>query len=234
MSKNNVLSASGSITKKELVRSIKIKSDQDYIILESADPFPQVDYKLKKKVKLPKYFYIGILQKHLDQDILLSARNAERDMREDLNSAVGNITIGKDQFNVIRLKNIPTRMLANILNVFQEHGIRIISFDKNINETAVIHTRKFFYLEEIEQGFFIDLDEVEKGYVEVPRRFKWEEFEEISQNVRSNCKYTDFDGAIGEINKHGLNQNVIRIYSPQLDNEKLLEIGKGYIKHLFV
>jgi hypothetical protein len=234
MSKNNVLSASGSVTKKELVRSIKIKSGQDYIILESADPFPQVDYKLKKKVKLPKYFYIGIIQKHLDQDILLSARNAERDMHEDLNSAVGTIVINEDKYNVIRLKNIPTRILANALDVFQEHGIKIVSFNKNINDTAIIHTRKFFYLEEIEQGFYMDLDELEKGYVEVPRRFKWAEFEEISENVRSDCRYTDFDGAIGEINKHGLNQNMIRIYSPQLDTDKLLEIGKGYIKHLFV
>jgi acyl-CoA-binding protein len=94
--------------------------------------------------------------------------------------------------------------------------------------------KKFFYLEEIEQGFYIDLDENEKGYFEIPRQFKWEEFEDITKKVREDCKYPDFDGAIGVISKHGVNQNIIRIYHPQLDKEKILDIGKSYIKHLFV
>jgi hypothetical protein len=234
MSQNNVLSASGSITKKEIVRTVKVKSKTGQLILESSDPFPEVHTKLKKKHKLPRYFYIAINPRNLDQDILIAARDAEREMLEELNSAIGDIQVNEETFHVIRLKNISTKILGSVLKAYESHGVEICNFEKNINDPAIITTKKFFYLEEVEQGFYLDLDEQEKGYLEIPRLFKWEEFEKITQKVKEDSSLPEFDGAIGVITKHGVNQNIIRIYTPHLDQEKLIQIGKGYIKHLFI
>ncbi|MFO8235686.1 MAG: hypothetical protein R6U04_09815 [Bacteroidales bacterium] len=234
MNKNNVLSASGTITKKELVHSVKVKSSIDSLVLESVDPFPDVDSRYKKKYKVPKYYYIGITPHHLDQDILISARNAERHIDEELHSAIGEIKVNGETHRVIRLKNISGKLLEKVLTAYKDYGLEIQTFNENINNSAIICTRKFFYLEEIEQGFFLDLDEEEKGYLEVPRKLSWEEFERITEKVKSECKHPAFDGAIGVISKHGVNQHVIRIYHPNLDKEKILEIGKNYIKNLFL
>ncbi|MFP4018042.1 MAG: hypothetical protein ACLFUH_02235 [Bacteroidales bacterium] len=234
MNKNNVLSASGTITKKEIVCSVKVKSSVESLVLESIDPFPDVDTKHKKRYKVPKYYYIGITPHHLDQDILISARNAERQVDTELHSAIGEINIDGETYRIIRLKNISGKTLEEVLTAYKQYGLELKTFEKNIHSPAIICTKKFFYLEEIDQGFFLDLDEEEKGYVEVPNKLNWEKFEKITGKVKPECKNPAFDGAIGNISKHGVSQDVIRIYHPELDKEKLLEIGKTYIKNLFL
>lgn len=234
MNKNNVLSASGTITKKEIVCSVKVKSSVESLVLESIDPFPDVDNKYKKKYNLPKYYYVGITSHHLDQDILISAKNAERQFETELHSAIGEINVDGETYRVIRLKNISSKTLEEVLTAYKQYSLELKTFEKNIHSPAIICTRKFFYLEEIEQGFFLDLDEEEKGYLEIPSKLSWEEFENITEKVKTNCHNPAFDGAIGNISKHGVNQDVIRIYHPELDKEKLLDIGKTYIKNLFL
>ena len=229
---STVLSTSGAIYKKEIVRSLKIRSVSDRLILESADPFPDVHHKYKSL--LPKYFYIAIDSCYLDHDVIHLAKFAERSLNEDLEAAVGNITYDDKKFTVLRLKDLRPKLLAQAIQAYNEYGVKFNSFDSNINGEAFIHVRKFFYLEEIEKGFYFDLDENEKGYLEIPRRFDWEEFQKITQQVKEDCKYENFDSAFGVITKYGVSQDVVRIYCPEMDEDKLMTIGKGFLKHLFL
>ena len=232
MSKSNVLSTSGFIYKREIVRSIKIKSISDHLILESADPFPEVHH--KDKASLPNYFYIAVDPCYLDQDIVHLAKYAERSIGEEIDTAVGDITLQDKKFTVLRIKNLKPKLLSKIIEVYKEKGVKLYSFGRNINDSAIIHIRKFFYLEEIEKGFYFDLDENEKGYVEIPRKFNWNDFQELVHQVKKDCEYDNFDSAFGVISKHGVYQDIIRIYSPRLDEDRLLSIGKSFLKDLFL
>lgn len=232
MSKSNVLSTSGSIYKKEIVRSIKLKSIADILILESEDPFPEVYH--KHKASLPNYFYIAVDSSYLDQDVVYLAKYAEHTLKEEIDTAVGDITLEDKKFTVLRIKNIKPKHLAEVVDVYKQKGVKLYSFDSNINESAVIHVRKFFYLEEIEKGFYFDLDENEKGYVEIPRKFNWEDFQELVSKVKKDSEYENFDSAYGIISKHGVYQDIIRIYSPKMNEDLLLSIGKCFLKDLFL
>jgi len=232
MGNSSVLSTSGYIYKQELVRSVKIRSVTDHLILESSDPFPDVHH--KHKPLLPHYFYIAIDPCYLDSDIVQLANVTEHSLHEELDAAVGDIELEDQKFNVLRLKKIPPKQLSKVIDAYREQGIRLHSFGRNINEAAVIHIRKFFYLEKIEKGFYLDLDEPEKGYVEIPRKFKWQEFQHIVKKVKNDCPHKNFDAAFGTISKYGVTQDIVRIYCPVLDKGTLLTIGKSFLKHLFL
>lgn len=230
MTTSNVLSGSGSINKKEFVRSIKVKPLKDYVILESADPFPEAH--LRHKSHFVKFYYIPIKAENLNQDIKIAAQSAESRMGEELASALGDITIGDTTYHSIRLRNIDPHMLPQIIKYYEYEGIKVVSPGTNIRDYAFIHIDKFFHLEEIESGIFTDLDDPQIGYLEIPRKLEWQELEQITSKVKGDTIHNNFDRALGTISKHGETTEVIRIYSPEMDEEVLKEIGKTYRKYL--
>lgn len=227
---SHVLSASGSITKKELLRSYKNKALADYLVLESIDPFPQVEH--KPKSNLPRYYYVAVDSSYLDHDVIHTARHVEQELHEELNAAVGEIFMDSSHFLVIRLKNIPSKLLVQVVNGYKESGMKLSGFEKHVNDPAIIHIRKFFYLEEVLDGFYFDLDEGEIGYFEIPTTLEWKDFYQLTDEVKKENPGVSFDGATGNFTKHGVATNIIRIYSPVLDQDTLLKLGKSYLKHL--
>src|SRR6056297_1590868 len=120
---SNVLSASGTIEKKECVRNVKDKSLKDYLILESIDPFPDVH--IKNKSSFVKFYYVVIDTNELDQDIKIAARSAEGQMEEEIASAQGEIKLGDKTYYAIRLRNISSQMLSRLIKAYEYEGIKM-------------------------------------------------------------------------------------------------------------
>ncbi|MBS3805882.1 MAG: hypothetical protein KGY60_00115 [Bacteroidales bacterium] len=230
MTTSNVLSGSGSIRKREFVRNVKIKSLKNYMILESVDPFPEAH--LRHKSHFVKFYYIPIIAQNLNQDIKIAATSAESRIGNELASALGDITIGDTTYHSIRLRNISPQDLPSIIKAYEYEGITMAPSGETIKDYAQITLDKFFHLEEIQRGLYIDLDDAQIGYVETPRRLDWEELEEITEKVKSEAEHTNFDRALGTISKHGENIEVIRIYAPNMNEAILIEIGYFYKKYI--
>jgi len=230
MTTSNVLSGSGSIFKRELVRNAKIKSLKNYMILESVDPFPEA--RQRHKSNFVKFYYIPIIANKLDQDTKISAKSAESRMGEELASALGDITIGDTTYHAIRLRNVSSSALPSIIKAYEYEGITMASSGENIKDYAHIQIDKFFHLEEIQQGLYIDLDDAQIGYVETSRKLQWEELEEITNKVKDEAEHANFDRALGTISKHGKKIEVIRIYAPNMNEAILIEIGYFFRKYL--
>lgn len=230
MTTSNVLSGSGSIRKKEFVRNARIKSMKDYMILESADPFPEVH--MRHKSHFVKFYYIPIVADNLDQDIKIAAQSAENRLGEELASALGDITIGDTTYHTIRLRNVPSQSLPSIVKAYEYEGLTPVAPGNNIRDYAFIQIDKFFHLEEIEEGIFVDLDDPQIGYVEIPERLEWDQLETITGKVKDEITHTNFDRALGTISKHGENTEVIRIYSPDMEEPVLKEISYAFRKHI--
>ena len=230
MATSNVLSGSGSIRKRELVRNAKIKSLKNYMILESVDPFPEAHQ--RHKSHFVKFYYIPIIADNLNQDIKIAAKSAESRLGDELASALGDITIGDTTYHSIRLRNVSQQDLPYIIKAYEYEGITMASSVESIRDYAQIKIDKFFHLEEIQEGLYIDLDDAQIGYVETPRKLDWEELEEITKKVKTEAEHTNFDRALGTINKHGENIEVVRIYAPSMNEAILIEIGYFFKKYL--
>ena len=230
MTISKVLSGSGSIIKKELVRNSKIKGLKDRMILESTDPFPEAH--IRHKSSFVKFYYLPIQAESLDQDIKIAPHSAEGQIGEDLASALGDITIGEHTYHAIRLRNVSAHLLPLVIKAYESAGIKLLTDRDSIRDFALIRIEKFFHLEEIEEGIFTDLDDPQIGYVEITRKLDWEELESVTRKVKENITHHNFDRALGTISKHGEQTGVIRIYAPDMNEEVLKEISVAFRKYL--
>jgi len=226
---SNVLSAAGSITKKEYVCNTRIRSLKNYLVLESVDPFPEAH--IRHKSRFVKFYYVAIISDKLDQDIKIAAKSAEGQMEEEVASALGEIRIGDKTYYSIRLRNISSHMLPRLIKAYEYEGITMHPHEGNIHEYSWIHVRKFFHLEEIEEGIYTDLDDPYIGYLQLPRKIEWEELEAITEKVKIDTHYPNFDRALGTIFKKGEPTEVIRIFSSDMTEEVLKDISTSYRKH---
>lgn len=228
---SNVLSASGNIIKKEYVCNTRIKSLKNYLILESTDPFPEAQF--RHKSEFVKFYYVAIKTEKLDQDIKIAAQSAEGQMEVEVASALGEIQVKNKTYYAIRLRNITSQMLPRLIKAYEYEGIHMHPFEENVSDYAWIQVRKFFHLEEIEEGIFTDLDDPLIGYLEAPRKLEWEELEDLTKKVKEETHYPNFDKAMGTISKHGEPKDIIRIYEPHMSEDVLKDISKKFRSHFF-
>ena len=228
MAISNVLSGFGSIIKKEFVRNLKIRGLKNYMILESADPFPEAH--VRHKSSFVKFYFLPFEAESLDQDTKIAAHSAEGQIGGDLASALGDITIGEQTYHAIRLRNVSEKLLPLLIKAYENSGIRLLPAGDAVRDYASIRIEKFFHLEEIGDGLFTDLDDPQIGYLEIPRKLKWEDLESLCQAVKQETNHPNFDCAFGNISKHGEQTEVIRFYAPDMDEEVLREIGSCFRK----
>ncbi|MCF8335179.1 MAG: hypothetical protein K9H65_01125 [Bacteroidales bacterium] len=229
MAMSNVLSAYGTIEKREYVRDIKIKSLKKYFILESVDPFPEAH--IRHKSSFVKFYFVPMMPERMDQDINISAQSAEGQILGEVASALGEIKIRDKSYDVLRLRNVSENALPRLIKAYEYEGINIYPFEEHVHEYAWIHVKKFFHLEEIEEGIFTDLDDPYIGYLKVPGKLEWEELETLTQSVKKDVHYPNFDKALGTIYKGGEPVEVVRIFSPDMTEDVLKEISESFGKY---
>ncbi|MGM0530978.1 MAG: hypothetical protein ACQER7_06465 [Bacteroidota bacterium] len=226
---SNVLSAYGLIEKKEHVHSLKMKSLKNYLILESIDPFPGAH--IRHKSSFVKFYYLAIKPDKLDQDIKIAAQSAEGQISGEVSSALGEIKIDDKSYYVIRLRNISENTLPLLVKAYEYEGINMYPFKENVHGDVWIEVKKFFHLEEIEEDIFTDLDDPFIGYLKIPRKLDWEELETLTQKVKQEIPYSNFDKALGTIYKGGEPVEVIRIFSPDMTEDVLKKISESFRKY---
>lgn len=229
MATSNVMSAYGLIEKKEHVHTLKMKSLKKYLVLESVDPFPGAH--IRHKSHFVKFYYLAIKPDRLDQDIKIAAQSAEGQISEEVSSALGEITIDNKSYYVMRLRNISENVFPRLIKAYEYEGINMYPFEKSLHGDAWMKVRKFFHLEEIEEGIFTDLDDPYIGYLQLPRKLDWDELEKLTQNVKKETSHSNFDKALGTIYKGGEPVEVIRIFSPNMTEDVLKQISESFRKH---
>ncbi len=230
MNSTGVLSASGVIKKKELVKNHVYKFLSDYLVLESLNPFPAIKFKSKKK--LPHYYYIALKEDYLEHDLKIAIRKIERKYKEEITSAIGYLEVKGENYTVIRLKNIKRSMLKSVFQHYLDEGIKIATKKESFQEKAVVEIKKFFYLEKVSDSIYSDLDEEAIGYFEIPAQISWETFVQLTWEIKNRDDALIFDAALGAIQKNSVTHHMIRIYYPNLNQEILKDISNEYLKRL--
>jgi L-asparaginase/Glu-tRNA(Gln) amidotransferase subunit D len=55
---------------------------------------------------------------------------------------------------------------------------------------------------------------------------EWQELEKLTQAVKKETRFPNFDVAMGSILKRDESREIIRIYSPEMNEEVLVEISE--------
>ena len=184
------------------------------------------------KNPIPNSLFLFTVPFYTLEEVLHFAQTSELCFREKINVASSVLDFGQSQNAAIRVKNFPDyEHLPQLQKCFEKAGVQ---FARKLppSREAIVRTHKCFVLEELEKGIYLDMDEVDKGYIESEKLLNEEEFNEMMADIRNNSNCRIFDAAKCGIILESEIKEVVRIYSEKLDINLLRCIQKEMKKIL--
>ena len=149
-----------------------------------------------------------------------------------IDAATGFISILNQTCYVIRFLNL--RNYSHIKMIQQYYMDEGLLFKKKKlkleNQMGLIKLRRFFKLKKIGNGLYMDQDQESIGYFVIDRNIEWEQFKQLTQEVKRNTKLLFFDAAQAYIYEERQITDMVRIYRENLTHETLETIKERYLK----
>ncbi|PRZ00372.1 hypothetical protein [Marinilabilia salmonicolor] len=236
MSETQHIERYGNLLKQESLRTLEDKIWPNTFVLEAPEPFPGFfnyysDHPVDSK---PLYIYLVLKRLYTLEEITRATQNIQKYFDTDFNATPGVVNIYNKQFDVIRVRHLDNfSQITDLQASYMDQGIEFKSKpNRKVEGPAVIRIKKFFILDEPEQGLFFDTIEKDHGYFLIPNQLTWKHFEDITRRVKFNWEKPFFDAAIGHFHvKFGL-QDMIRIYYPEMSLDYLREVRKKYLERI--
>jgi hypothetical protein len=236
MTDKNIVVKFGSLLKEETLEVIDSKILPNTIVLEATNPFPgfyEYYEGIQKDIK-PHYIYL-LTDKKCDLEQFTRATQKIMSYFEvDFHAAVGTISIYNDIYHAIRIRRLSKYdQIKDLQLCYKKEGIALKT-NTTIphNSKAMIQLDKFFAMEKIGEGYYSDHIEPNHGYFTIPNKLSWEQFEELTRQVKYNMEMFHFDASLGFIYDNFKAVDMIRIYTENLDLEILKKIRAKFIERI--
>ena len=230
MDKKNVATI-GTITKKELLQSVDLEECKT-LILETSNAFPGYHgYNLPEK-SVPGSLFLITKIHHSDEDILRAIGSIKSDEHPEFDATPCTVTYRNQDVYGIRFKNLKYNDIKTIVKLFNEHDIFFKERKLITPYQSLIRIRKFFEMDRVDAGIYIDSNSENHYYVEIPKALTWDEFEKITYGIKQNIEDSNFDAALVYIfSKHGI-IDMVRIFYADNNLDKLKVIKRKYLKNI--
>ncbi len=227
-----IIETTGSITKMEMLSNFEHHILPGSLVLTNHDPFPGFVQGSEGYVphKKPQSFYLILMYRYFPEKLERIAKALNNENIIECCSSSGEIIILNNIFPCIRIKRLKAeKLLSEIQEFYKKNDIKFMGY-KKIQGEGKIKVFKHFKIIEIAECIYRDLFEGEKFYFTIPLQLNWKLFDYFTKRVKSNLRDTNFDAALGVINRFTGPEDVIRIYDSNKTLERALEIKKFYIK----
>lgn len=231
METNRIIQVCGSVIKKESIIPLHINILEDTSVAEANEPYFDY-YGNVPENPIPNSLFLFTVPFYTLEEVMHFARKSEHCFKDRINVASAVLDFGQSQNSAIRIKNFPDyEHLPQLQKCFEKAGVQFARKIPPARE-AIVRTHKCFVLEELEEGIYLDLDEVDKGYIQSEKLLTEEEFEDMMTEIRNNSDCRLFDAAKCGIILDSEIKEVVRIYSEKLDIALLKCIQKEMKKIL--
>ena len=225
-----IIETVGTITKKELVASVKNEIYTNKLVIENQEPYPGYHgTTVPGKLESDSIFAITKLL-YNDERIYRAITAVRKAVSHDFDGAAGTLTYQNKSYNCVRFKHLPYNLVGDVLSEFEKSGIE---FRKSRNVSpfqSMIRVRKFFSVKEILEGLYQDVDDKQITYLEIPVLLRWPTFEKITMNMKYNMDDDKWDAAqTSMFYKNGL-KDFVRIYDRDSCQGKLIHIREKYLE----
>lgn len=204
-----ILEIIGTIEKKEKLVSL----GYDDMVLESLHPFPGYHGTTVPDTTKPKSIFL-ITKGNFTQEFLIrTIVKIKQDKKYDFDGSPGEIELFNEKANCIRIKGLKNySLIPEIIRSFKEEGIDFTKGKDVKPYGGLIRITKYFLLDELDNGIYMDQETPEMGYFEIPVELPWDVFERITLDLKRNMDEANWDAALGVLfRKKGL-VDVIRIF----------------------
>jgi len=225
MSNTNILEAVGTITKKEILKTIEHDTSKA-LVLETIKPYPGYHGTTIPEQLNPISLFLVTDKKYSGEAVIRATMAVKKNYSESFDAVPGLITVFNNLTPCIRIKDLKSyHQISELIDLYRKNGIDFMK-DRKVEEfSGLIKIRKYFELEKVEEGLYKDLETPQMAYFIIPTMVSWNVFESITHNLKVNPEYNNFDAALGVFfTPQGVIDSV-RIYSEEIDMEdvKLLK-----------
>lgn len=231
METNRIIQVCGSVIKKESIIQINVNILANTCVAEANEPYFNY-YGNVPKNAVPNSLFLFTVPCYTFEEVLRFLQKSDACFKERINVATSVLDFGQNQYPAIRIKNFPDyKHLAELQKCFVREGVQF-AHKVLFSHEAVVRTHKYFVLEEVEEGIYIDLQEEDKGYILADKLLSETDFEELITRIRNNSGCRFFDAAKCGIMHDSKVKEVVRIFSEKLDISLLKCIQRQMIKLL--
>ncbi len=200
-------------------------------VLESVNPFSGY-YNEVPGTEKPLYLYLVLEGNCSFEKTLRAAANIKRHFGLPFDAAAGSVSLAGGHHQVIRIRNLGEfGHIALLQKAFLDEGMEFIKKTRKIDQVeALIHLTKFFYLEPVGEMMFIDKSQAHHGYFVIPRYVEWNDFKELTREVKFDAGLQIFDAATACYFENHTIFEMVRIYRENLNVEMLAAIRQRYLR----
>lgn len=234
MKPKNDIEVFGTITKKEPVYTINEKIKPGSLVFEALKPFPGYYHETPFNNTKPLYMYLALQEHYPLENIIRATEKVEKVFHESFDAGKGFLQIYDQLYYVLRVRHLKNYdLLGELQEVYEKNGLEFITGKrKSYEDEAQIKVVKFFGLDCIEEGIYIDRNEEFHAYLEIPEHYNWTLFNELTNRVKYNWEESKFDAAAGSFYYGGKMHEFVRIYSNKIDLEYLQRLRKLYLEKM--
>jgi len=223
----------GKITLQENISPIERNKVSGTFVIHIPNPLASY-YSRFTEVNRPNSIVL-ITKNPVSFEIILRATKTINDKHKlALDGAKCEVVIGRNKYSGIRIMGIDR--YTNIDKVQTAYKDAGFEFHKNIKLSkgtdAIIRVNKFFNIVDVEEGIYQSPNNKDRYYFEVPTYMNWEEFRDITFDIKNNISVTNYDIAKGILyNKDGIT-DVLRVLKPNMTVDMVREIREKYLDRL--
>jgi hypothetical protein len=221
----------GTILKVETLTTLTESILNNTLVLENIEPFPGYHGSNLPTEPIPHYLYFILNKKYATERIIRITQSIKRYFKPEFDATAGRICIYNDQFYCVRVKDLKSfANIAELQSCYYDEGLRFMK-KKNISGPALIRLNKYFILQKLEEGIFLDLEEPRMHYLQIPLQLRWKLFEKITYTIKNNFDNPNFDSALGSIFLKEV-IDVLRIFAKEWNIDRLRDLRKKYLDEI--
>ena len=212
---NKIITVVGSISKTEMLVPLEIHIEKGCCILEAAQPYANYYGHVPENPK-PNSLFLLTTKFYFLEEVLAFAISLSDCLLDEVNFASAHLDFKGVLYPSIRIKYFPDyKKLPYLQHCLKEFGIDFQSKTKIIGQVNA-RIQKLFFMEEIEPGIYLDLEENNKGYIFCDRQIDAKQFSELQQNIKNNTNCGLHDSVHGEVLLDGILVKIIRVFAEGL------------------
>lgn len=224
---SNLFEISGHIMKEEVLHATQKSIIHGTLVLETKTPFSGY-YSQTPSENAPITFFLFTKKDYPIAEIERASAKIKNYLKIDFDAAKAEVVYHNSVHTCIRLYYLQdTSLLEIIQKAFIDEGIKMKN-KSSYEGKALITTKKVFLLEDAGNGIYINKGKSSMFYFTISKALNWSEFASVSNTVKNNWNGSFFDAALGVFQRRKGIEEVVRIYSPEIDIETCKELQKLY------
>jgi len=232
MENERIIERFGGVTKEEPLTTL----NSDLVmantqVMESKTPFFGY-YNDGPQTETNAYLYFVLDGHHPFETVLRATHNVLKKVNYPFDATPGSTSMNTRTCQVIRVKQVKRYcQISHFQELYQKEGIRFKKYFATLKgEMVLIRLQKFFYLEPMGEGMYLDTAQKNVAYFTTPEYIDWDAFKDMTIKAKYETDLLFFDAATAFIFENRQIVNLVRIFKEDMSIDKLRPIRDRYLK----